>query len=234
MGEPRKVLVVDDSPSIRASVSSLLRDTGYEVVEAADGVQGLQSALSEKPDVMVLDVVMPGVDGFKLCGLIRSHGINTPILMLTERSEIGDKKQGFDAGADDYLAKPFDPVEVQLRIDALLRRSVEQHAAERERDALRFGELTIDMKRHKVRIGETEINLTPMEFDILKLLATQPGVVFSRKDILNAVWDTRYEGYKRNIDPHVNRLRSKLETNPRKPKYVLTVWGVGYKFNEDL
>jgi two-component system alkaline phosphatase synthesis response regulator PhoP len=230
----RKVLIVDDNESIRASIAEQLRRSGYAVLEADDGVSGLRAALGEKPDAMVLDVVMPGVDGFRLCELIRSNGVTSPILMLTERSSIDDKKTGFGVGADDYLAKPFDPLEVELRIGALLRRTNEADGNGSSNSTLRFDDLVIDLRRHKVTLAEREVSLTPIEFQILKMLAEKPGVVFSREDILNSIWETSYEGYKRNIDPHVNRLRSKLEVNPRKPKYVLTVWGFGYKFNETL
>jgi DNA-binding response OmpR family regulator len=234
MAGSRKVLVVDDNQSIRTSIADQLRTSGYTVIEAVDGVSGLQAALGERPDAMVLDVVMPGVDGFRLCELIRSNGLKSPILMLTEKAGIDDKRIGFGAGADDYLAKPFDPVEVELRIGALLRRSENGFRGGQGADVLRFDDLEIDLTRHKVTVEGREINLTPIEFQILQMLAEKPGVVFSRQDILNSIWETSYEGYKRNIDPHVNRLRSKLEKNPRKPKYVLTVWGFGYKFNEEL
>jgi len=232
MSEAKKVLIVDDNRAIRAAVADRLRKGGYELAEAADGVQGLSVALAEKVDCVILDVVMPGIDGFKLCQLMRSNGVRAPILMLTEKSTIEDKKEGFTSGADDYLPKPFDPVELELRVEALLRRSAPSQSDSDEQNVLNFGELKIDLSRHRVTLQDHDVTLTPIEFDILKMLARRPGVVFSREQILDEIWQTSYEGYKRNIDPHVNRLRAKLEANPRQPQYVQTVWGVGYKFND--
>jgi DNA-binding response OmpR family regulator len=183
--------------------------------------------------VIVLDVVMPGIDGFKLCQLFRENGVTAPIIMLTEKADIEDKKTGFTAGADDYLPKPFNPVELELRIQAMLRRASPE-AAQPESTVIKHGGLEMNLEQRRVTVDGKAVTLTPIEFNILKLLASRPGHVYSRQDLLNTIWDTAYEGYKRNIDPHVNRLRTKIEDNPRKPKYVLTVWGVGYKFNETL
>ena len=227
------VLIVDDNSSIRAEVSEYLRQEGYDVQEATDGIQGLDRGLSSSPDIILLDVVMPGIDGFRLCQLLRQRGVQTPIIMLTEKTSIEDKVTGFSCGADDYLAKPFDNLELGLRIQALLKRtSVQDHRLAQK--VIRHGNLEIDMDRHTVSVNGREVSLTPIEFNIVKLLASTPGYVYSRNDLLNAIWDTAYEGYKRNIDPHVNRLRTKIEDNPKKPKYILTVWGVGYKFNDAL
>ena len=229
----KQVLIVDDNNSIRAMVSGYLGSRGYSVIEAVDGIQGLERALSCSAQAIILDVVMPGMDGFKLCRMLREKGVTTPIIMLTERSDIDDKLTGFSFGADDYLAKPFSPLELDLRLQALMRRTANQ-PNHLNRGILKRGDMEIDLDRHSVSVEGKEISLTPLEFNILKLLASIPGRTFSRQDLLNVIWDTAYEGYKRNIDPHVNRLRTKIETNPRKPKYVLTVWGVGYKFNESL
>lgn len=231
----KRVLIVDDNHSIRTSVASYLRDKGYEVEEAFDGIQGLEKGLTVSPNIILLDVVMPGIDGFRLCQLLREKGVKEPVIMLTEKAAIEDKITGFSGGADDYLAKPFDIVELELRINALLKRQMEEPAAlSAESQIIRHGGLEIDLERYKVSVDGKEVSLTPIEFNILKLLASKPGMVYARNDLLNAIWDTSYEGYKRNIDPHVNRLRTKIEDNPRKPKYVLTVWGVGYKFNDAL
>jgi len=229
----KSILVVDDNDSIRSMVRNYLGKKGYAVIEASDGVQGLEKGLSLKSGVIVLDVMMPGMDGFKVCHLLREKGVTIPIIMLTERTRIEDKVAGFTEGADDYLGKPFDPVELELRIQALFRR--EPDGSQTTSDSvIRRGDLELDLKRHKVKLGDREVLLTPMEFSILRFLASNPGHVYSRQDILAAIWETAYEGYKRNIDPHVNRLRTKIEENPKKPKHVLTVWGVGYKFNEAL
>ncbi|HET8674318.1 MAG TPA: response regulator transcription factor [Blastocatellia bacterium] len=229
----KRVLIVDDNKSIRGTVSDYLKGKDYEVVEAADGIQGLDKGLSSSPSIIILDVVMPGIDGFKLCQLLREKGVKTPIIMLTEKQSIEDKITGFSFGADDYLGKPFSPLELELRIQALLRRTPSQ-AEQPQQKVIKHGELEIDLDRHVVSINGKAVSLTPIEFNILKLLASSPGYVYSRQDLLSVIWDTAYEGYKRNIDPHVNRLRTKIEENPKKPKYVLTVWGVGYKFNEAL
>lgn len=228
----KRVLVVDDNKSIRATISDYLTEKGYEVAEAFDGIQGLERGLSESYNAIILDVVMPGIDGVKLCRMLREKGVKTPIIMLTEKAEMEDKEAGFTSGADDYLAKPFNPLELELRIQALIRRTSNESQPPAER-VLRYGEMEIDFDRRTVKLAGNEVILTPIEFNILRLLATNPGYVYSRQDLLTAIWDTAYEGYKRNIDPHVNRLRNKIEENPRKPKYVLTVWGVGYKFNDD-
>jgi DNA-binding response OmpR family regulator len=229
----KRVLIVDDNKSIRTTVADYLKEKGYDVVEATDGIQGLDKGLSSSPNVIILDVVMPGIDGFKLCQLLREKGVQVPIIMLTERASIEDKVTGFSFGADDYLAKPFSPLELELRLQSLLKRSADA-PPQLETKVLNLGDLEIDLDRHTVKIGGKDASLTPIEFNILKLLASTPGYVYSRQDLLNVIWDTAYEGYKRNIDPHVNRLRTKIEENPKKPKYILTVWGVGYKFNEAL
>jgi DNA-binding response OmpR family regulator len=228
-----RVLIVDDNRSIRAMVSDFLVSKGYEVIEAVDGIQGLDKALTTSPDVVLLDVVMPGIDGFKLCQLLREKEFKGPIIMLTEKQSIEDKVTGFSAGADDYLGKPFSPVELELRIQALARRTAGDGKTT-ARKTIKRGGLEIDLEGHTVTVDDKSVLLTPLEFNILKVLASTPGYVYSRQDLLSVIWDTEYEGYKRNIDPHVNRLRTKLEADPRKPTYILTVWGVGYKFNESL
>ena len=228
-----RVLIVDDNKSIRTMVADYLGTRGYDVIEASDGIKGLDLALTSEANIIILDVVMPGMDGVRLCQLLRDKGLTTPIIMLTEKASIRDKEAGFGVGVDDYLAKPFSSRELELRIEALLKRS-QSVAQQPEPEVLNLGELEIDLTKHKVRIAGKEVVLTPIEFNILKLLASAPGHVYSRQDLLNAIWDTAYEGYKRNIDPHVNRLRTKIEEHPKRPKYVLTVWGIGYKFNDNL
>ena len=228
-----RVLIVDDNRAIRRMVLEYLTDKGYEVIEAIDGIQGLEKALSSPVNAILLDVVMPGIDGFRLCQMLRDREVKTPIIMLTEKQSLEDKVTGFSSGADDYIGKPFSSVELELRIQALIRRAAGQNQAV-ERKTIRRGDLEMDLEGHTVSVEGKEVILTPLEFNILKVLASTPGYVYSRQDLLSVIWDTEYEGYKRNIDPHVNRLRTKLEANPRKPKYILTVWGVGYKFNESL
>lgn len=229
----KRVLIVDDNKSIRATIAEYLGTRGYDVVQAADGIKGLEQGLSSGANVIILDVVMPGIDGVRLCKLLREKGVTTPIIMLTEKATITDKEAGYGVGVDDYLAKPFSPRELELRIQALQKRTTPADQPP-DQKILKRGDMEIDLTKHLVRIGGKTIVLTPIEFNILELLASAPGHVYSRQDLLNAIWDTAYEGYKRNIDPHVNRLRTKIELHPKRPKYVLTVWGIGYKFNDSL
>lgn len=235
MGEDysRLVLIVEDSDSIRSAVSEYLRGCGYSVLEAADGIEGLEKGLSSDVDVIVLDVVLPGLDGFKLCHMLRERGLSTPIIMLTERTSLEDKVAGFSLGADDYLPKPFSPLELELRLRALIRRSSPQPLKE-EGGVIKRGDIEIDIDRRLVKKSGKDVTLTPIEFLVLKTLASSPGRVYSREDLLFLIWDTGYDGYKRNVDPHITRIRGKIEQNPKSPKYILTVWGSGYKFNESV
>lgn len=240
MADPKcRILIVDDNETVRNLVSAHFKNLDYNVVEARDGVQGLEMALKDMADLIILDVVMPGMDGFAVCRFLRERGNALPIIILTDRTEIDDKVTGFEHGADDYLAKPFSPVELEMRVKALLRRRGEcgpetrvQIKASPRSKALQRGNLKIDIERRTVVRDGDLVDLTPIEFNILKLLAYTPGKVYSREELLNLIWDTSYDGYKRNIDPHINRLRTKIEVDPRKPEYIQTVWGVGYKFAE--
>jgi DNA-binding response OmpR family regulator len=233
-----RILIVDDNETVRSLVADHFKNLGYGVVEARDGVQGLESALKGLADLVILDVVMPGMDGFAVCRFLRERGDRTPVIMLTDRAELDDKVAGFEHGADDYLAKPFSPVELEMRVKALLRRhgdARQEPASARKapvEKALERGNLKIDIERRTVARDGEPVDLTPIEFNLLKLLAYEPGKVYSREELLNLIWDTSYDGYKRNIDPHINRLRSKIEEDPRHPQFIQTVWGVGYKFAE--
>jgi DNA-binding response OmpR family regulator len=170
--------------------------------------------------------------GFELLRRVRERGIKTPAMFLTAHDDIDDKVAGFAAGADDYLAKPFSPRELEVRIEALLRRGAAMPLAAADSERIEVGDLVIDKRRHEVSRAGARIELTPLEFQILELLASEPGRAWSRNSLLDQVWSTEYEGYQRNIDPHINRLRKKLEDDPKNPHYVLTVRGVGYKLNE--
>jgi DNA-binding response OmpR family regulator len=175
---------------------------------------------------------MPEMSGIELLKKLRDRGIDTPALFLTAHDMLDDKVAGFEAGADDYLAKPFSPRELEYRIEALLRRGQTAKQDGGDEDRMEIGDLVVDKRRHEVSRGGARIDLTPLEFQILELLASEPGRAWSRNDLLDRVWSTEYEGYQRNIDPHINRLRKKLEADPKNPHYVLTVRGVGYKLNE--
>jgi len=174
---------------------------------------------------------MPGMSGIELLKRVRDRGIQTPALFLTAHDALDDKVAGFEAGADDYLAKPFSPRELEYRVEALLRRGGSA-PPEPDGERIEVGDLVIDKRRHEVIRNGFRVDLTPLEFQILELLASEPGRAWSRNALLDRVWSTDYEGYQRNIDPHINRLRKKLEADPKNPRYVLTVRGVGYKLNE--
>ncbi|MBD0326312.1 MAG: response regulator transcription factor [Pyrinomonadaceae bacterium] len=227
----RRLLVVDDDTDMRLLLAEYFRRLGFEVEERESGAAAFEPAISGRFDCFILDVSMPGMTGFELLRRVRERGIKTPAMFLTAHDDIDDKVAGFAAGADDYLAKPFSPRELEVRIEALLRRGAAMPvAADGER--IEVGDLVIDKRRHEVSRGGSRIELTPLEFQILELLASEPGRAWSRNALLDQVWSTEYEGYQRNIDPHINRLRKKLEDDPKNPHYVLTVRGVGYKLNE--
>ena len=222
------ILVVDDEPSIVEIVTLYLQRAGYTVRSAADGHAALRALTAEKPDLVVLDLMLPGVDGLEITRRLRAEG-ETPIIMLTSRSEETDRIVGLEMGADDYVVKPFSPQELVSRVRAVLRRT--GNAAQTERaEVLRFGPVQIDPSTRLVTIDGEEIVLTAKEFDLLWMLAGHPRQVFSRTQLLDRVWgETEY------LDPstvtvHVRRLREKIEPDPSAPAYIQTVWGVGYKF----
>lgn len=228
----RRLMIVDDDAEMRALLAEYFRRLGFEVAEKESGAAALQTVASEHFDCFILDVAMPEMSGIELLKKMRDRGIDTPTLFLTAHDLLDDKVAGFEAGADDYLAKPFSPRELEYRIEALLRRRSGGKAGENE-DRLEIGDLVVDRRRHEVSRAGARVDLTPLEFQILDLLASEPGRAWSRNDLLDRVWSTEYEGYQRNIDPHINRLRKKLENDPKNPHYVLTVRGVGYKLNEN-
>ncbi len=216
---------------MRLLLAEYFRRLGFQVDERESGTAALEPAITGDYDCFIFDVSMPEMTGLELLRRVRDRGVRTPALFLTAHDALADKVAGFEAGADDYLAKPFSPRELEYRVEALLRRSSE---APQPTDGLRIqvGDLIIDKRRHEVSRQGQRIDLTPLEFQILELLASEPGRAWSRNALLDKVWSTDYEGYQRNIDPHINRLRKKLEVDPKNPNYVLTVRGVGYKLNE--
>jgi two-component system alkaline phosphatase synthesis response regulator PhoP len=233
----RKILIVDDDTSMRLLLAGYFRRLGYEVEEKESATEALQAALSGNYDCFIFDVSMPVMTGIELLRKLRERHIHTPTLFLTAQDTLDDKVAGFQAGADDYLAKPFEPRELELRVEALLRRPA--HASETQEgeappQRIEIGSLVIDKRRHEVTLEGALVELTPLEFQILERLASEPGRAWSRNDLLDEVWSTEYEGYQRNVDPHINRLRQKIELDPKNPRYVLTVRGVGYKLNDAL
>ncbi|MEK6337169.1 MAG: response regulator transcription factor [Acidobacteriota bacterium] len=230
--QTKRLMIVDDDMEMRTLLAEYFRRLGFEVAEKESGVAALQTASTDHFDCFILDVAMPEMSGLELLKKLRDRGVETPALFLTAHDLLDDKVAGFEAGADDYLAKPFSPRELEYRIEALLRRKSPPAKSGGDEERMEIGDLVVDKRRHEVSRGGARIDLTPLEFQILELLASEPGRAWSRNDLLDRVWSTEYEGYQRNIDPHINRLRKKLEADPKKPHYVLTVRGVGYKLNE--
>jgi two-component system alkaline phosphatase synthesis response regulator PhoP len=224
----KKILVIDDEPKIVEICQDYLRAAGFEVVSAGDGLQGLTTARREKPDLVVLDLMMPGMDGLDVCRGLRREG-NTPIIMLTARVEESDKLVGLELGADDYITKPFSPRELVARVRVVLRRVSGDPASE----MIRVGEVSLDRTRYEVTLPEKTIPLTPTEFEILATLMSQPGRIFSRAQLLTSVHGIAFESYERAIDSHIRNLRRKLESASGEARYIYTVHGVGYKFEAE-
>jgi two-component system, OmpR family, alkaline phosphatase synthesis response regulator PhoP len=229
----KRLMIVDDDAEMRTLLAEYFRRLGFDVSEKENGHAALQAVANDRFDCFILDVAMPEMSGIDLLKKMRERGIDTPALFLTAHDLLDDKVAGFEAGADDYLAKPFSPRELEYRIEALLRRGQLAPEQTGDGDRMEIGDLVVDKRRHEVSRGGERVDLTPLEFQILELLASEPGRAWSRNDLLDRVWSTEYEGYQRNIDPHINRLRKKLENDPKNPHYVLTVRGVGYKLNEN-
>ncbi len=225
----KTILVVDDEQRLVSLLDSYLSQEGFRVVAAADGREALFLARQEKPDLIILDLMMPEMDGYEFMRLHRKER-DTPIILLTARVEDDDKVLGLELGADDYVTKPFKPRELSARVRAVLRRSGQSQPEAR---VLRAGEITLDRESHMVRAGEQFVDLTPSEFDLLATLMSSPGRAYSRMELLDRLQGTTYEGYERTIDVHIKNLRAKIEPDPRKPRYIQTVYGVGYRFARD-
>lgn len=223
-----KILVVDDESSIRQIVETRLKMAGYDVVTAGDGEEALEVVKAESPSLIVLDIMMPKLDGLEVCKEIRKT-LTTPIIMLTAKGEVVDKIQALELGADDYIVKPFSPRELEARIKAVLRRIVNNNA---KQFVIKVDTLVIDTGKRQVIRGDQKIKLTEMEFNLLELLASNPGKAYSRSEILHQVWGYRINQYSdtRVVDVHVSRLRSKLEKDPSDPELILTARGTGYMF----
>jgi DNA-binding response OmpR family regulator len=224
----RTVLVVEDEASLASTLSYNLRKNGFNVLSASDGVAGLQSARRDHPDLIVLDLMLPGMDGIEVCRRLRADS-DVPILMLTARSEETDRVVGLEMGADDYLTKPFSMRELMARVRALLRRAGSR-SPDGDQSVVRAGSIEIDPRGRSVRRNGEDVALKPKEFDLLYFLACHPGQVFSREQLLQNVWGYDFFGGSRTVDVHVRWLREKLEDEPSKPGHLLTVRGVGYKF----
>ncbi len=228
---PKKVLVVDDEKLIVKGIRFSLEQEGYQVACAYDGEEALNMAREEAFDVILLDVMLPKLDGFEVCQQIREFSM-VPIIMLTAKSDDMDKILGLDYGADDYITKPFNILEVKARIKAILRRlDYRAPQAQEEQDGIIVrGQMRVDCESRRLYIDDKEVRLTSKEFDLLELMITNPNKVYSREDLMHMVWGADYPGDVRTVDVHVRRLREKIELNPSEPKYVHTKWGTGYYF----
>lgn len=222
----KKILVVDDEPQIVRILKGYLEDAGFRVMGSADGRNAMILFSREKPDFVILDLNLPGLDGLEICRTIRDTS-SVPILMLTARSEEADKIVGLELGADDYIVKPFSPREIVARVKTILRRTGDGGSTP---ETIQAGNLMIDIDKHTVKLSGRQVDLTPTEFEILVTLARQPRRVFSRMQLLESALDINYEGYDRTIDTHIKNIRNKLEPDPKNPVYIQTVFGLGYKF----
>ncbi len=232
---PRRILVAEDQTDIRDLLVMNLQQAGYEVQAVADGQAALDSQAGDASDLLVLDLMMPRVDGLEVCKALRARGRDTPILMLTAKSTELDRVLGLELGADDYLTKPFSMAELLARVKALLRRSDLLHEARvgtPQDQVFRNGELEIWPAKRQVAVRGKEVELTALEFDLLLHFAANPGRVFSRAQLLDSVWGYSHDGYEHTVTTHINRLRAKLEADPMKPQLVLTMRGAGYKLRE--
>jgi DNA-binding response OmpR family regulator len=234
VGEKKKVLVVEDDPDIGSLVALHLGDLGCEVQLSRDGRSSLAQAQEGDYDLIVLDLMLPGIDGLEITRRLREGSRYTPILMLTAKTSEIDRVLGLELGADDYLTKPFSIRELLARVKALFRRVEAVTAAARgeEESGIRYRDLAIDVGKRRVELGGDEVELTAKEFDLLVHFARHPGRVYTRSELLDRVWGYSHDSYQHTVNSHINRLRAKIEKDPAHPEYVLTVWGVGYKFND--
>lgn len=227
--KPQKILIVEDEQSIQKLLEFTLQQANYKTVLADDGEQGIEKVLDENPDLIILDLMLPKIDGMEICRMLRNQDIETPIIMLTAKGEEMDRIIGLEMGADDYMTKPFSPREVVARVKAVLRRTGERNRVEKKMIA---GELTVYTERLEVYLNDVPLEFTPKEFELLVYFMRHPNRVLSRDQLLQAVWNYDFAGDTRIVDVHVSHLRDKIEENTRKPRYIKTMRGVGYKFGE--
>ena len=227
--------MVEDDVSIVELAEIHLKEINCIVTKTHTGFSGLNLALTKKFDLIILDIMLPDIDGVEICKRIRAEKNFTPIMMLTARSEVIDKIIGLETGADDYLIKPFSIREFIARVKALIRRSeIGINEDKVKNEILKCDELTIDSQKRKVMINDTKVELTPKEFDLLYLFMSNPGKNYSRDNLLNLVWGYEFSGYEHTVNSHINRLRTKIEADLGKPKYILTTWGIGYRFTDEI
>ena len=231
-GEPMAdtVLIVDDDTAVLTILYKVIKSNGLEADTASSGEQALALLTQREYELLLLDINMKGMDGFEVIQTIRRNGLKIPIIIVSCRKEDYDTLYGLDIGADDYITKPFNILEVKARIKAIMRRAGSDHEEKEKAKSIQVGDLRMDCEGRRVFIAGKEINLTAKEFDVLELLVFNPNKVYSRENLLNIVWGYEYPGDVRTVDVHIRRLREKIETNPSEPKYVHTKWGVGYYF----
>lgn len=224
-----KILLVEDEENIRTFLKINLKRNNFDVIEASSGEEGIKKAIEEKPDLAVLDVMLPGIDGFEVCITLREYYSSIGIIMLTARTQDVDKIMGLEYGADDYIVKPFNPLEIVLRIKAILRRIGEINNTD-EIDQLNRGSFIIDLYSQKILKNNQEIDVTPKEYMLMKLFLENPNKAFTRDELLNLVWGYNYFGDPKIIDVNIRRLRAKIEDDPSAPKFIETIWGKGYRW----
>lgn len=231
-----KILIVEDEEDIASLVALHLEDIGAQTQHTTRGDTGLELAVNEDWDLIILDLRLPGLGGLDVCRQLREKGIQTPILMLTSKSTELDRVLGLELGADDYVTKPFSPLELVARVKAILRRVSAMRQQHTQSDAgferVSCGAMIVDARRREVTLDERAVELTSREFDLLEYFVRHPGQVFRRSELLDKVWGYGHEGYEHTVNSHINRLRAKIESDPANPEHILTVWGVGYKFSE--
>ena len=232
----RQVLIIEDDKDIAELASIHLQDLACDVKHCLDGESGLALATEKSFELIILDVMLPGMDGLEVCRKVRAREISTPILMLTAKSEEIDKVLGLETGADDYLTKPFSVREFVARVKAIFRRQtiLQKTSDQAAPNVLKVENLIIELDKHKVILNGNRVELTPKEYDLLVLFGQHPGKSYSREDLLNLIWGYEFSGYEHTVNSHINRLRSKIESDFSKPRFILTTWGVGYRFNDEL
>lgn len=228
----KHILLIEDNPDIANLICLHLTDKSMQVDQVSDGSKGLEAALLTQYDLIILDLMLPGMDGMDVCRAVRKRELYTPVLMLTARNSEIDRVLGLEVGADDYLTKPFSVAELVARVHALLRRVeiYDQSTQIQSTGTLSFGPLEVNLSRRQVLLDDRPVELTAKEFDLLWHFSSNPGRVFTRSELLDSVWGYGHDGYEHTVNSHINRLRNKIETEPAHPRFVLTVWGVGYKF----
>ena len=231
----KNILMIEDDKNILELVDIHLKDIHCLTTKCENGTDGIKNALKNKFDLIILDINLPDINGVEICKKLRAENITTPIMMLTASSEEIDKIVGLETGADDYLTKPFSIREFIARVKAILRRTeINKNVLETTSETIICGDLTVDFQKRKVLVGKTKIELTPKEFDLLYLFITNQGKSYSRENLLNIIWGYEFAGYEHTVNSHINRLRAKIEPDLNKPQYILTTWGIGYRFTDEM